>query len=158
LDAPLEDGPATGPPPTTAVEPGQVVERYLAPLAPEKKKSLPAGLTTTGDCKRLQATTNRDASAKVEDMEVECPPTTFGDRLHRAMLTRKVNATQLASDSGLNKSHVHRLLRSADERPKRMKTDTIIALSRALDVDGWWLQTGEGEPPHGNDRSEDHEG
>jgi|SRR5262245_3527020 len=125
-----------------------------------RKNMLRAGRNTQRDSVRLsEATTGAlfDIIGK-RPMQTESPPTAFGDRLLRAMLSKQFTVEMLVTKSGLSRATVHRYLHCSEPRPRSLQMDTIIALSQALEVDGWWLLTGEGEPPYGHDRSTYHQG
>lgn len=126
-----------------------------------KKNPLRAGTVTEWESVELSGATNGCVSGIIDGLvtsTVECPPSTVGDRLRRAMYARSMTVEVLIEESQLSKTTIYRLLNSKSERLQARQIDTVIALQDALHVPGWWLETGEGEPPDGNDRSEDHEG
>lgn len=126
----------------------------------QNKSPLSAGSKSTRDSVILSEATNGSGSGMIGALEVatESPPSTVGDRLRRAMLARSMTVEILIAESGISKATIYRLLRDGGQRLHATHIDTVISLTNALSMDGWWFETGQGEPPHGNDSSKDHEG
>lgn len=128
----------------------------------QRKNPLPAGRRTGVDWARLGEATIQEVSDIIDGqtMAIDCPPTTtVGDRLIQAMLAADMDIPDLIRESGVSKATIYKLKNCKDERLEKLQFSTLLALQRALrGCNGWWLVSGQGEPPHGNDSSEDPQG
>lgn len=70
-------------------------------------------------------------------------PRSLGGRLREARKRRRLTQQQLAAKTGLGQSALSSL---ESDDTKAPHASTLLRLAAALDVDPYWLHTGQGEP------------
>lgn len=67
--------------------------------------------------------------------------TTLASRLKEAICARKISQKDLAEKVGISPSAITQILNGST---KELKAESALRLSRALNIDPWWLVMGEG--------------
>lgn len=129
------------------------IRRLATPKNVFKFFPLRAGTFTASDWERLGEMTAGTAPASIGAVTTDTTPATLGERLRMACLRRGMTSEEVAAVAGLSRAVVYKIAKGDNVKPK---DPTLIAIAKALDIDGWWLAEGKGEM-NGHHRSAHHE-